>query len=88
MYFKFYWRYRCLWLLQDIPQRQMNFQNCMKKALRLVNFLFLKFFDFHEMYMLLNDKIVQLFNLIIIYRENAEITNKTEKRERWTSERN
>lgn len=54
----------------------------MKKALRQVNFVYLNFFDFHEMYMLLNDKIVQLFNLIIIYRENAEITNKTEKRER------
>ena len=60
----------------------MNSQNCMKKALRQVNFVFRIFFDFHEMYMLLNDKIVKLFNLIIIYRENAEITNKTKKRER------
>ena len=70
-------------IITGYPPTPNEFSKLYEKSIETgINFVFLNFFDFHEMYMLLNYKIVKLFNLIIIYRENAEITNKTKKRER------
>lgn len=69
-------------IITGYPPTPNEFSKLYEKSIETGKFCISKFFDFHEMYMLLNYKIVKLFNLIIIYRENAEITNKTKKRER------